>query len=199
MFYYRQPVQATIDASTQTPLHTLHLGPKEPLPSDLFNKTLFETTLNSGSQLITERNNTLPGSTIPRYMDGLHATELSAFTGAEESRIEELPPMAAMAAVTSERPMMDYLDEKALAESYEMAYRLLFVRAMTDVLVTNFSSDTEEILGQRRVGSQSLVLEPLFTYLVEVQLGIVSLLAAILLYMNIVGRSQRKLLYDPGM
>jgi hypothetical protein len=106
--------------------------------------------------------------------------------------------MAAMALTSSRRSLKDNLDPKVLAETYEVAYRLLFARAMTNVLEPDFTSATPQVTGERQVITEAVVLEPVFTYLVEAFLGVVSISAFALLYMTIARQKKKTLVSDPG-
>ncbi|KAF2824129.1 hypothetical protein CC86DRAFT_408236 [Ophiobolus disseminans] len=191
--YYEQNVEATVDAFTQSPIHFSPLESKRLLSKNLFNQTVFERALAAGQRQVAQRDNTLPGQGLPRYLQNLDPklTPAMMFTG-------ELPPMLAMALTTSNRTLEELLDPMLLAEAYDNAYRLLFIRAMADVLSTNFTSPSRSKLGQRTVPLESVIMEPTFTYLVVAFLAIVSASQIVLLYMTLSAVGDTHLSDDPG-
>jgi hypothetical protein len=194
--YFEQRVRATVDAFTQSPISIIELDPRQPLSPELFNATAFESTVSSGTRNLRTRNNGLPSVRSPRYLERLVNTDLTPAMLAYNS--DELPSIAAMAMTMTNHTLQELLDPKELAEAYRRAYRLLFVRAMVDVLRTNFSSATKSVSGLRHVETEGVILEPVFTYIVEALLGIVSVSAIALLYVSVTQRRQRKLVDDPG-
>jgi hypothetical protein len=194
--YYEQMVQATVDAKTKSPISYVGLESIKPLTPALFNGTVFEETLASGQRQLRSRENNLPVDVLPRYLERLYDTDLTPMM--VYSNNFDLPPMLAMAMTASKKPLQDLLDPRALIEAYETAYRLLFVRAMTDVLKTDFSSATNLAVGERMLRSQAIILEPVFTYLVVAFLGLVSLSAIALLYIGTIRNKGIRLSDDPG-
>jgi hypothetical protein len=76
-----------------------------------------------------------------------------------------------------------YLEWKGLSKAYAEAYRVLFARAMVDVLGDNFST-YDSTPGQQRVTSEAVVLEPVFVYIVEGLLGLISIATIALLVLS---------------
>jgi hypothetical protein len=195
--YYEQPVQATVDAVTKIPIGVLELGEKRPLMPGLFNTTLFEQTLSTGSRPIRTRDDSVPMATLPRYLERMYDMNL---TPAQiDSDINELPAMLAMALTTSAHDLEDFLGPENLADAYRAAYRMMFIRAMTDILKTDFSSANLKSIGQQQTQTDAVILEPVFTYVVEGFLGLVSLAAMALLWITSIQRKKRILHGDPGM
>jgi len=194
MYYYQQSVNATVDAMTKAPVGVITLGPKQNLSDNLFNVNDFENTLASGTRSPTFNENMLPVTRLPRYLDDLKG--LSQVVNSKGGII--LHSMAAMAVTAGGPNLGKYLDPAELAKSYEIAYRLLFARAMVDVLKTDFTSQTAETYGQELLESQAVVLEPIFTHLVQALLGFVSLAAMSLMFIRFRTRNHASLLSDPG-
>jgi hypothetical protein len=198
--YYEQPVEATVDAVTKIPTSVLELGGKRPLASGLFNTSIFEQTLSTGSRPIRTRDNSVPMARLPRYLERMSDLDLTpAHFGVFGANSNELPAMLAMALTTSGHDQADFLDPRNLADAYRAAYRLMFIRAMTDVLNTDFSSATIESMGQQQSQTEAVILEPVFTYIVEGLLALVSLAAIALLWITVMQRKKRILRGDPGM
>jgi hypothetical protein len=106
-----------------------------------------------------------------------------------------LPPMAGLALATSDRPMGDFLDHTILSKAYASAYQLMFARAMVDVLGVSFVT-SKETIGQEKVKTEAVVLEPVFVYVVEGLLGIISVATFALLVLTLV--TKRNLRCDPS-
>ncbi|KAF2741653.1 hypothetical protein M011DRAFT_454492 [Sporormia fimetaria CBS 119925] len=196
---FEQAVVATVDAMTQAPLSTVPLEPKRPLSPGLFNTTIFQRVLAGYGRYPYHRENTLPGLTAPSYLDQLSGLDLSLVVDWDMMNGEtHLHRMAQMALTISKRSLTENLDPNVLAETYETAYRLLFSLAVADTLKPDFSVGARQVRGQREERTEAVVLEPVFTYLVEALLGTVSLLAFAMMYMRRDSRRQSTLVCDPG-
>ncbi|XPS69976.1 hypothetical protein M3J09_002222 [Ascochyta lentis] len=194
--YYEQDVEATVDAVTKSPLGVVYHGQKRALTEGLFNSSIFEETLYTGYRRSEHRGDGLMGRGIPRYLemiDKLNVTQLQRW-----STGWEFPPMAAMAITTSQRPIEGFLDSQVMKDAYGFAYKLLFVRAMVDILETDFATSTREVPGKRLERTEAVVLNLVFTYLVECLLAVISVSAIALLYISTVRSRNHKLRDDPG-
>jgi hypothetical protein len=187
--YYSQEVNATVDVATKRPLNFVALGPKQQLAPELFNATVMESQLNGGYTAVNVRGNSLPDLSLPTYRGQIASTNLSVYDSSD------IQPMAALAALAGGLPFDRYVDSKALGDSYEKAYRLLFVNSMVDVLSNSFTQ-SKQVDGQRYLSSEAVVLEPVFTYIVEGLLGVVSLATIALLYLSLT--RERNLRADPS-
>jgi hypothetical protein len=191
--YYQQQVNATVDALTLAPLKIVPTGSKEPLTQGIFNQTAFEEQVGSGSSKYKVRGDTLPGSSMPDYLEKIAATNVSFQTGSKGGGVVQ--PMVGLALAVSNRPLEDYMDWKALSKSYADAYRLLFARAMVDILGSNFET-SDAIVGLEEYTTQAVVLEPVFTYIAEGLLGAISVATSVLLYLSVTRK--RNLRSDPS-
>ncbi|EAT81729.2 hypothetical protein SNOG_11230 [Parastagonospora nodorum SN15] len=162
---------------------------RQPLDWSEFNATYFESVLNSGRLEVNARSDAMPGVTIPKYWDVVARTNLTLSS--------DLMSMVGLAVGTGTRPLEEYLDWQALSKAYADAYRLLFVRAMVDVLGKgdNFSS-SKEVAGQRQVVSEAVLLEPVFVHIVVGFLAVVSISTIALLILTFI--RQRNLRTDPS-
>lgn len=195
MHYYEQSVKATVDAITKAPVNIVQLGPKQNLTDNLFNVVDFENTLASGTRSPTFTENLLPVTRLRRYLEELEGLSQVA---SSQGPWNILHSMAAMAVTAGGVNLDKYLGPKELAKSYELAYRLLLARAMTDVLRTDFTSQIAEKSGQELIESEAVILEAAFTHLVQGMLGFVSLAAISLMVTRYLTRNHGKLLSDPG-
>jgi hypothetical protein len=187
----------TVDALTKALIEIIELERKRRLNPEVFNISVFETTLSSGRPNTEVFGDILPVTELPRYLDRLYNTDLTLAQFSNYSR--ELPPILAMALTTSSHNMEDFLDPDILGDAYKAAYRLLFVRAMTDILKTNFSSAIVESFGHQHVEMEAVIMEPVFTCLVGGLLPLVSISAMALLYITVVWKRKGKLSGDPSM
>jgi hypothetical protein len=184
--YYQQAVTATVDMVTRAPLKLELLGDKEVLPWNIFNTTMFETLLNAGSLGDEVRRDVLPAKSLPKYIDTiarLRNGSLSLTSGAGSV----VPPMVGLAIGAGRDPLENYLDWKTLSKAYADAYRVIFARAMVDVLGNDFAT-FQETHGQQQITSEAVVLEPVFVYIVEGLLGVISLATIALLVLSFLRR-----------
>jgi hypothetical protein len=188
-FYYEQDVKATVDAITGTPKNVDLIGTKRQISAGIFNTTVFEETLALGILSSERRGESLPVITFPQYTESLYYTDLTPLQGA-----------ATMAAVmsTSKHRFPELKNPKALAEAYELVYQLFFACAMTEILNPNFSAETTVTNGLSQAQMEAVVLEPIFTYLVEGLLALVSVAAIASMYIGYAGHGNRRLVDDPG-
>lgn len=137
------------------------------------------------------RADTLPTDSTPRYWDLVASTNLSLTSGTGAV----LMPMVGLALASGTRPLEDYRDWQALSKAYADAYRLLFARAMVDVLGHDMKS-TKLVKGQQHRGSEAVVLEPVFVHVVVGLLGVVSIATIALLVLSLI--RLRKLRTNPS-
>jgi hypothetical protein len=95
--------------------------------------------------------------------------------------------------------MDDFLDSQILEEAYEIAFRLLFARAMNSFLQVDSPIATTRTAGKHVQHLEAVVLEPFFTYGVQVLLALISLSMGALLSFSMAGKSSRRLHDNPGM
>jgi hypothetical protein len=188
-FYYEQDVKATVDAITGTPKNVDLVGDKRQISADIFNTTVFEETLALGILNLERRGDSLPMITSPQYTESLYYTDLTPLKGA-----------AMMAAVmsASKHRFPELKNPKALAEAYELVYQLFFACAMTEILNPDFSTETKVTNGLSQAKMEAVVLEPIFTYLAESLLALVSVAAIALMYIGYTEHGNQRLVDDPG-
>ncbi|KAF2705868.1 hypothetical protein K504DRAFT_459953 [Pleomassaria siparia CBS 279.74] len=187
--YYSQAVNATVDVATKRPLEVVPSGAKVSLAPNLFNTSVLEATMNGAVARVNVRGNTIPTTSLPNYLDHLAETNLSMWD------VGTIQPLAAMAALAGDLPLEEYTNPKTLGLSYEKAYRLLFINSMVDVLADNFV-ESEQVDGQYDRKFEAVVLDQVFTYVVEGLLGVVSLATIALLYLSLT--RERNLRADPS-
>jgi hypothetical protein len=178
-YYWQQEVMATIDILTSQPLDVKVVGERQPLVSEMFNATMFETSLNAGSAVQGVRADILPTDAVPTYYGAIVNTELSPV----DTKGISIHPMACLAALAGRQPLEAYLQWENLAESYIDAYKLIFARVMVDVLGNEILS-SKQVSGQQRIVTEALVLEPIFVYVVEGLLVVLSISTISLLYLS---------------
>ncbi|KAF2871297.1 hypothetical protein BDV95DRAFT_607554 [Massariosphaeria phaeospora] len=173
--YYAQKVNATVDIVTGRPQEVVALSAKEPLSPEIFNTTWLETQMSSGASSQEVRGNGLPTVSAPNYNERLMNSNIT---------LVPLERMTGLAIQASKRETADFLDPKTLREGYEIAYRLLFARAMVDVLNPDLGP-TDQVVGTTQMHTETVAVESIFTYIVEGLLGVISIAAMFLLYFSI--------------
>ena len=177
--------------TTKRPLSVKPLAARQPVEWNVFNTTHFETytSANTFGYLAGKEDPDLsvrlPGSGAPTYWDILADTNLTLRT----------QPMVGLAIGAKTLPLEEYLDWQKLSTAYADGYRLLFSRAMVDVL-GNGSQETKEVQGQHSITTEAVILEPIFVHIVAALLGIVSAAAIALLVLSYV--RERSLQFDPS-
>jgi hypothetical protein len=187
--YYRQDVNATVHAGSRQPISVVPLGLKQPLDdtNNVFNTTLMEMLFSGGLPLNSPRENELPNRKVPNFIE--QVVEKGLTSPADRQ------PMVGFSTMIDDTPLEDLLDWEVLSRSYAKAYRLVFARAMVEVLKNNFTI-TKEVAGSRSMTTDSVVLEPLFTYIVIGFLGIIAVATIVLLCLSM--RRTLKLCSDPS-
>lgn len=187
-----------MDTLTKRPIKVIPLADKQPLEPSMFNSSSFEVLLTAGYLNIDVRDDTLPSRTAPKYEESIAGTELSLVTGSGSWAVQ---PMIGLVVAVGKRPLEDYLDWKLLSESFADAYRLIFARAMVEILDNPSLGDasagsTKEARGEQQITAEAVILEPVFVYIVEGLLGMVSLSTIALLYLSLTRR--KNLQSNPG-
>jgi hypothetical protein len=77
----------------------------------------------------------------------------------------------------------DYMDAVTLGSSFQAAHRLLFARAMVDVLAADYE-DSKVMNGTRAYQTEAVRIVQRFAYAVEAVLGVVTLMALTLLVLT---------------
>lgn len=169
--YNVQEVRATIRLPDNKVLGYTPLSEAEPLPSSFFNTTNFEASMSMGHELLRVRKD-FPTSNWPSQ---------TAFLTTFPLDMRHLSVMAPFAIGASQLPLENYLDSTNLARSYQSAYRLLFARQMVDALPRAMRTESGS-MGQWDYQTQSVILVPAFTYIVEALLLTSVILATIILH-----------------
>ncbi|QDS69130.1 hypothetical protein FKW77_010376 [Venturia effusa] len=183
--YSVQEVEATIRLPSNEVLGYRPLGNVEALPLEVFNVSNFEAAMSMGHERFRVRTD-FPTTNWPSQ---------TAFLANLPLNLAYLPKMAPFAIGASRLPLDDYLDPINLANSYQSAYRLLFARQMVDVLSRELDMESERN-GQLSYETQSIILVPAFTYIVESLLLASIFFAAIILHNS--GTRISKLQSDPA-
>jgi hypothetical protein len=188
--YYEQDVEATVDAITGKPENVSVVSTERKISAEVFNTTVFEETLASGIRLLQTRQDNLPLISLPRYLEKLYDTDLTPSVAS---------PMMTTVMSVSKDHLQELLDPEKLARAYEIVYQLFFARAMADILKPDVStSSPRRITGSYQTQMEAVVLEPIFTYLVEGFLAVISVAAIVLIYIGYIGQRSRALVDDPG-
>lgn len=187
--YYAQEVNATVNMMDKRPIHIAPLGSKQRLEdmNIIFNTTLMEMLLNGGMPHDPPRANELPTRQVPNFNEQL--------VGKGLTDPSDRQPMIGFSTLIDDTPVEDLLDWEVLSRSYAKAYQLLFARAMAEVMDHNFTK-IRRTAGWRSTATNSVVLEPLFTYIVIGFLGVLTIVTIVLFCMST--RRTLKLHSDPS-
>lgn len=179
-YYYAQDVKATIHLPSKEVLGYQPISTTRPLPVNLFNTSNFEASMSMGHERFLTRT-FFPTTSWPDQSVFLEDMPLNLGIN--------VPKMTPFAIGASQLPLDAYLDPTILKLSYQSAYRLLFARQLTTVLSSNLDPNAKTT-GQWSYRTQSIILVPAFTYIVEALLGVVILFASVILYNSTVRRTR---------
>ncbi|KAE9980732.1 hypothetical protein BLS_007704 [Venturia inaequalis] len=169
--YHVQQVEATVGLPNHEVLDHRPTGAKQALPTEVFNTSTFEASMNMGHERFRVRTD-FPTTNWPSQ---------TAFLANSRLDLRQLSTMAPYAIGASQLPLEDYLDPKKLADSYQSAYRLLFARQLVDVLSQEGDPNTKS-RGRWSYRTQAVILVPAFTYIVETLLSVSILFAIVIMY-----------------
>jgi len=173
--YYQQEVVATVLRSDGSIPNAVSLGPRVAMPSDLFNTSTFEEQLSNARQMQNVRG-MLPSTQWPDQIP-----QLSKFPITVKGSLPEMSNVFGLAiGAHPRRDFEEYMDPQTLASSFQAAYRLLFARAMVDVLAADYQNATI-MNGTRVYQIEAVRIVQHFAYAIEGLLGIVTLMAFTLL------------------
>lgn len=181
--YYEQEVNASVAAANGSVIIITPVGQKHDLSPDMFDINLFERAMSSGLDYSgpgvsydSGRGN-IPENAWPDQKTHFTNTNLD---------LSYLPKMVPFSFAALKKPdLKDYLDPEVLAESYQAAYRLLFVAQMARILRSDFGDTATSHDGQSTYITQALVLVPGFTYAVEALLVLAILLNLSIMYFSL--------------
>lgn len=181
--YFVQQVNASVAATNGSVISISPVGLKSELPKEIFDVNLFERAMSSGLDYrgpgvsYDSGRGDFPENAWPDQKTHFVNTNLD---------MSYLPKMVPFAFAALKRPSLeDYLDPQTLAQSYQAAYRLLFVAQMARVLQADFGITATHHNGQRTYHTQALVLVPGFTYAVEAFLLLAMLFNLSIIYFGL--------------
>lgn len=182
--YYQQYVNATVSRPGMSVINVVPLGPKQPLPEDLFNITEFEHSMSAHTEVFRNRGN------YPPIVDWPDATEKVQYLNLSR-RYNYLPSLTGFAIAAHQRPAPAYMDASLLQDSYQAAYRLLFARRLSDILSSDLEPSDHHVAA-RTYHTQAVVLVRTFVYVVEGLLCVTALVACILLLLSYITANNLK-------
>jgi hypothetical protein len=172
--YHQQEVLATVRRADGKIMESVDLGPRAVIPSELFNTSTFEEQISNARQLNKVRG-ALPTTDWPDQRPQLANLPITT-----AGSLPEMSNIFGLAVGAYPRNFEDYMDAETLASSFQAAYRLLFARAMVDVLAADYG-DSSTMNGTRVYQTEAVRVVQHFAYAVEAVLGIVALMAFALL------------------
>jgi hypothetical protein len=172
--YHQQEVLATIRRTDGKILERVNIGPRAMIPSELFNTSTFQEQISNARQL-NEIRGPLPTTSWPDQRPQLANLPITM-----AGSLPEMSNIFGLAVGAYPRNFEDYMDAETLAASFQAAHRLLFARAMVDVLAADYE-DSEMRNGTRVYRIEAVRVVQRFAYAVEGVLGILTLMALILM------------------
>lgn len=165
--YYQQEVIATVRRIGGSVQNSTDVGSKLQLPPDVFNTSTFQAQISNARQINGVRG-ALPATYWPDQRPQLQKLPVS-LSGA----YTEMTNIFGLAVGAVQRDFEDYMDPGVLTTAFQAAHRLLFARAMVDVLASGYE-DTKIINGTRTYHTEAVRVVPHFAYAVEAVLGLVA-------------------------
>ena len=92
--------------------------------------------------------------------------------------VNDRQPLVGFSIMIQKQPLEELLDWKVLAHAYTDVHRLLFARAVAEVLDYEFTN-TMTVTGSRTIKTDAVVLEPIFTGIVVGILGVISVVTMV--------------------
>lgn len=173
--YYQHNVTATIVQAGGSVVGITDEGPKATLSPGLFNTSVFEDQISNAIQQIRVRG-VLPSSAWPDQRPQL--AKLPITLG---DSFQEMINIFGLAVGAYPRDSFDdYMDPLVLTTAVQAAHRLLFARAMVDVLADGYQ-ETESVDGLRVYNTEAVRIVMRFAYAVEAVLGLVVLMVVTLM------------------
>jgi hypothetical protein len=181
--YYEQEVNASVAATNGSVIAVTPVGQKNDLPREMFDIDLFERAMSSGLDYSG------PGVSYDigrgNFPENAWPDQKTHFTDTNLD-MSYLPKMVPFSFAALKKPKLeDYLDPETLAESYQAAYRLLFVAQMAQILRPDLGNTATSHDGQSTYHTQALVLVPGFTYAVEALLVLAVLFNLSIIYFSL--------------
>jgi hypothetical protein len=168
--YHQHSVTATIHRVGGSVVNFTAGGPEAPLSPELFNTSIFEDQISNAVQQNKVRG-VLPSSAWPDQRPQLAKLPLTV-----SDSFQEMTNIFGLAVGAYHRDFDDYMDPRVLTTAVQAAHRLLFARAMVDVLADDYRT-TDSIDGTRVYNTEAVRVVKRFAYAVEAVLGIVALMA----------------------
>jgi len=172
--YHQQEVLVTIRRADGKVLESVNIGPRAIIPSELFNTSTFEEQISNARQLHRIRG-PLPTTSWPDQRPQLVNLPITMI-----GSLPEMSNIFGLAVGAYPRKFEDYMNAETLAASFQAAHRLLFARAMVDVLAADYEHSTI-MNGTRIYETEAVRVVQHFAYAVQAILGIVTLMAITLL------------------
>jgi hypothetical protein len=172
--YHQQNVSATIRRSDGGVLEVAETAPRTLLAPGIFNTSVFQEQISNARQILGVRG-ALPSSEWPDQRP-----QLSKLPVTISGSTREMSNIFGLAVGAYPKDIEDYMDPQVLTTALGAAHRLLFARAMVDVLATSYE-ETETFNGKKIYVTEAVRILPKFAYAVEAVLGVVILMAATLI------------------
>jgi hypothetical protein len=172
--YHQKAVEATVRRVGGSVLGSTDIGSKTQLPSTIFNTSIFQAQISNARQTNGVRG-ALPSLYWPDQRPQLQNLPISL-----SGTYTEMTNIFGLAIGAFPRDFKDYMDPAVLSTAFQAAHRLLFARAMVDVLDSGYEV-TETTNGTRTYHTEAVRIVSRFAYAVEGVLGLIIFMAAMLI------------------
>lgn len=172
--YFQRNVTATINQADGSIVKVIDQGPKAALSPSLFNTSIFEDQISNSVQ-----HNRIRGA-LPDSMWPDQGPQLSKLPLTTSGSFQEMTNIFGLAVGAYPQDFDDYMDPEVLATAAQAAHRLLFARAMVDVLANGYN-ETETTQGLKIYNTEAVRIVVRFAYAVEAVLGIIVLMVVALM------------------
>ena len=167
--YHQQNVTATVNQADGNIEFSASIGSKVPLVPGLFNSSIFEYQISNAVQ-----QNRVRGA-LPSYQWPDQRPKLAKLPITIADSFQEMTNIFGMAVGAYPKDFDEYMDAEVLTTAVQAAHRLLFARAMVDVLADGYQESTT-VNGAKVYQTEAVRVVMRFAYAVEAVLGVIILM-----------------------
>lgn len=171
--YHQQNVTATVNQADGSIEEITNVGSKAPLSPGLFNTSVFEDQISNAMQ-----QNRIRG-VLPSYAWPDQRPKLAKLPVTIADSFQEMTNIFGLAVGAYPVDFEDYMDAEVLTTAVQAAHRLLFARAMVDVLADGYE-ESAIVNGTKVYNTEAVRIVIRFAYAVEAVLGVIVLMIVVL-------------------
>jgi hypothetical protein len=167
--YHQQNVTATINQADGRIVASANSGLKATLPPGIFNTSIFEDQISNAVQ-----QNRIRGA-LPSYAWPDQRPKLAELPVTIADSFAEMTNIFGLAVGAYPMDFDDYMDPQVLTTAVQAAHRILFARAMVDVLADGYD-ETTTVNGTKVYQIEAVRIVSRFAYAVEAVLALIFLM-----------------------